>query len=287
MGIEEGPFRHGAVIGTPSYMAPEQARGTSGEVGPAADVYALGAILYEMLTGRPPFNGATSEETANQVLTQEPIPPTQLQPKTPKDLETICLVCLQKTPSHRYGNAEALAEDLRRFLANEPILARRTHLPERVVKWAIRRPLLPALGIGGLMLTSLLWWVWWNRAVTFKAEKEQIFHAWQKSEDQLQHAMQTIDQMTEKPHDHRLALLQARTFYEGMLEHEGPPARMALAHYRLAKIHERLGDPHAARIAYRQAIERWESLKPMRPEHVHHLQDGRDRLAALTRDEEP
>src|ERR1019366_7746063 len=86
MGGEEGPFRPGAVLGTPSYMAPEQARGTSGEVGPAADVYALGAILYEMLTGGAPFKAATVEETAEQVLNLEPLPPTQLQPKIPKAL---------------------------------------------------------------------------------------------------------------------------------------------------------------------------------------------------------
>jgi serine/threonine protein kinase len=286
MGIEEGPFRHNAAVGTPSYMAPEQARGTSGEIGPAADVYALGAILYEMLTGRPPFQAATAEETAQQVLLLEPTPPTQLQPKIPKDLETICLVCLQKNPTHRYGNAGALAEDLRRFLANEPILARRTHLPERVVKWAIRRPLLTACMIGGLILTSLLWWVWWNRAVTFRAEKEQIYHAWQKSEDQLQQAMHTIDQMTERPNVERPALLKAKQFYERLLECDGPPARIALTHYRLGKIHERLGDQHAAQASYQEAIARWEKLAQdgqHRSEDQLHLQDGRDRVQALTR----
>jgi serine/threonine protein kinase len=284
MGLEEGLFRHGAIVGTPSYMAPEQARGTSGEVGPAADVYALGAILYEMLTGQPPFNAATLEETAQRVLTQEPVGPTQLQPKVSRDLETICLVCLQKNPAHRYGSAEAMGEDLRRYLANEPILARRTHLPERVVKWAIRRPLLTACGIGGLALTSLLWWVWWNRAVTFRAEKEQIYHAWQKSEDELQHAMLTIDQMAEQPQQARSALLKAKQFYEHLLENGGPPARMALAHYRLGKIHERLGDQRAAQASYQEAIARWEKLAKDGENQVqsqHHLQDGRDRLQAL------
>jgi eukaryotic-like serine/threonine-protein kinase len=280
MGIEEGPFRHGAVVGTPSYMAPEQARGTSGEVGPAADVYALGAILYEMLTGRPPFKAATIEETAQQVLTQEPVPPTQLQPKIPKDLETICLVSLQKNPAHRYGSAEALAEDLRRFLANEPILARRTHLPERVVKFAIRRPLVTSACFGGLMLTSLLWWTWMNRAVTFQAEKEQIFHAWQKSEDQLQQAMQTIDEMADANGDATPAL----RFYERLLEQEGPPARMALVHYRLGKIQQRLGDHRAAQASYHAAVSRWEGLTRDGTgvaEHQQQLQDGRERLRTL------
>jgi serine/threonine protein kinase len=287
MGGEEGPFRHGAIVGTPGYMAPEQARGTSVAIGPAADVYALGAILYEMLTGRPPFAAATLEETAQLVLEQEPTPPTQLVPGTPRDLETICLVCLQKNPAHRYGSAEAIAEDLRRFLANEPILARRTHLPERVVKWATRRPLLASLSLGAFTLTSILWWVWWQRAVTFQEEKQHIFRAWQISEKQLQQAMLTIDQMAAAaPADHpEPVLLEARQFYEQLLECGGPPARMALAHYRLGKIHERLGDQAAAQASYQQAIARWEKLSQDWPgvaDYQLHLQDGRARLLVLS-----
>jgi serine/threonine protein kinase/WD40 repeat protein len=149
--------RSGMAMGTPCYMAPEQARGRAGTVGPAADLYALGAILYEMLTGRPPFDAESQAETIVQLLHEEPLSPARLRPRLPHDLVTICLKCLEKSPRQRYASAWELAEDLRRFLADEPIRARPVGVVERSYRWCRRRPLVAGLtALSGLLAVAFV-----------------------------------------------------------------------------------------------------------------------------------
>lgn len=153
----------GSILGTPSYMAPEQASGDVQNVGPLADVYALGAILYEMLTGRPPFCGQTPWDTIEQVLSKDPIPPRRFQEKCDPEIEAICLTCLHKEPARRYASAEELALDLERYLDGRPIQARRASWREQAIKWARRHPATTALiGVVVLALFGLFGLQQWN-----------------------------------------------------------------------------------------------------------------------------
>jgi WD40 repeat protein len=175
----DGPTQSGTVLGTPSYMAPE----LTGPGRPAdsrpADVYALGAILYEALTGRPPFRAPTPVETILQVVSEEPVPPSRLQPQVPRDLETVCLKCLAKEPGRRYATAQALAEDLARFLAGEPTRARPVPAWERAGKWARRRPAVAALAaaVAAVTLTGFGLVTWqWQRAEGERQQAEEQRH---------------------------------------------------------------------------------------------------------------
>jgi eukaryotic-like serine/threonine-protein kinase len=167
LAMREGSERltlQGNPVGTPSYMAPEQARSDHNVVGPAADVYALGAVLYELLTGRPPFRAENAVATLEQVLSDEPLPLRRLCPRVPRDLETICLKCLSKEPERRYPSALAMSEDLRRFERGEPIRARPVGPVERTLRWMRRRPSLAGALVFAMVLTSALviFVAWWH-----------------------------------------------------------------------------------------------------------------------------
>lgn len=154
----EGQTKTGVIVGTPGFMAPEQAAGRNREVGRAVDIYALGAILYDLVTGRPPHRGLTPVETLMLTVAADPVRPSQLQPSLPRDLETICLKCLEKDPRRRYATAAELADDLARFLEQRPISARPAGAGERLVKWCRRRPAVAGLtlGLGFVTLASLV-----------------------------------------------------------------------------------------------------------------------------------
>jgi WD40 repeat protein len=179
----------GVLPGTPSYMAPEQIHGSSEEVSPLTDVYGLGAILYELLTGRPPFRGASIMDTLQQVRSREPVPPRSLQPAVPPDLQTICLKCLQKQPGKRYADAQTLAQDLQHFLEGRPILARPAGPMERLACWGRRNPLV-ALLLAAVLLsllggTATASW-FWAQAVKEKTKAEQEAGRAQREADQAE-----------------------------------------------------------------------------------------------------
>jgi hypothetical protein len=268
------PTATGVVLGTPSYMAPEQAAGAPRQVGPLVDVYALGAILYECLTGRVPFRAATVIETLNLVMTADPPPPRQLQPGLPRDLETICLKCLRKEPGQRYGSAEALAADLDRFLAGRPIMARPVGPLERTAKWARRNKALAALLVTAAVsvIAGAAGVVVHNRrlqaALTAKTiEEENARRERERADENYKHARAALRAMLDRLKDPKYAdlprLLELRkaqgetalAYFRtvaGQRDDPSPQVRYdaAKADYEAGELYRLLGDPANARTQY-------------------------------------
>jgi tetratricopeptide (TPR) repeat protein len=194
----------GVILGTPSYMAPEQADGRGSSAGPAADVYGLGAIFYEVLTGRPPFQEDSTLETLMLVRSQDPVPPSRLRPRLPRDLETISLKCLHKQPHGRYASAKTLADDLRRFLAAQPIIARPTPVWERAVKWARRNPARATLAVALVVSAVAFTGVIGAANVGLKRERDRAEARRKEAVANLGKARDAVDRLLTRVSEERL-----------------------------------------------------------------------------------
>lgn len=268
----------GAILGTPSYMAPEQAAGRTRHLGPAADIYALGGILYETLTGQPPFLGTTITETLFLVLDAEPIPPRRLNPQVPRDLETICLRCLQKRPASRYASAAELADDLERFLDGRPIHARPVGRLERLLKWARRRPAQAALLVVCILALVLGAAGIFGHQVELQHKNTALAEALAAKEKQQRRNLELLrltlevegsygdyldEQLKPLPHltEIRSRLLDKRlAFYKPILDREPNDPQMrrtqGLAHLAVGVIQQKLSRYEEAEKSYRAALER-------------------------------
>jgi len=313
---ESGLTASGAVLGTPSYMPPEQAEGRHQLVSAASDVYSTGAILYELVTGRPPFRAESPVETLRQVLDAEPAPPSLLNPKVDRDIETICLKCLQKDTARRYATAQALADDLGRYVRGEPIHARPVSAWERLVRWCRRNPRMAAMAAAVLFLLVTVAVGSTAAAIRISHEKAQTETARKaahesylaaeeqrvRAEDNFQKAREAVNQMLTRVADDvllelpqtepvRRALLQdALVFYQGFLRERATDTivqhETGKAYYRVGEILRMLGDDAESKEAYEQAIGLFVDLVnrfPDRREYARDLADAYNYLGELQR----
>ncbi len=284
-----GLTRSGAIMGTPAYMAPEQADGRTKDIGAGTDVYGLGAILYELLTGRPPFVGETELDTLLAVRLHEPVAPRLLRPKVPRDLETICFKCLQKEPSKRYTSAQDLADDLQRYSRGEPVHARPVSTTERLVRWCRRNPRVAVLtGAVGFLVVL----------VTAGSLVAAVFlaRAYQRADAHSDRMGQTVDRYlvgvaeNEKLKEHGLEPLRrellgmAREHYEWMTQIEGNSteleARRGIAYLRLGQITAQIDSQREAISLYQRARDTLtEYLRAEPNAHAHRGELARTHLA--------
>jgi tetratricopeptide (TPR) repeat protein len=268
---DPGLTQSGAILGTPSYMAPEQASGKKGVVTVATDVYGLGAVLYAILSGKPPFQGDSALETIAHVKDRSLNPPSSYGRRIDRDLETICLKCLEKEPARRYDSAEAVAEDLERWLAGVPIQARPARRAERAWRWCQRNPLVAALStaVAALLVAALAGLLVSNRMIA--GERDGARQQREKAERHAHQARHAVDQMYTRLAEDWLAnqprlqpmqsefLALALRFYEEFALEDGddPEVRreVALAHRRVGQILHKFNDYHRAESALRRSVQ--------------------------------
>ena len=299
LGTDSNQTHTGVILGTPSYMAPEQAQGQAAAAGPPVDIYALGAILYEVITGRPPFRAATLLETLEQVRSEEPVPPKRIQPGLPRDLQTICLKCLEKSPRQRYETAAELAADLERFLENSPIRARPAGPGERLAKWARRRPTSAALAAvtGAAVIAASVGILLHNEQLHEQVRQTELKEVQARKEQaradaNYRDASATLNQMLARLQQKGLAdvprlrelqqqlLEDALAFYQRafqQLDDPDPAVRLdvATAYQKTATIQNLLGRPELAAQNFHRAIDLLENL----PDDIRSRVDTQGRLA--------
>jgi tetratricopeptide (TPR) repeat protein len=283
---QDSHTRTGVIMGTPGYLAPEQAGGPNRVLGPATDTYALGAILYELLTGRPPFVGATLLDTLEQVRSAEPIPPSRLHPKLPRDLETVCLKALAKEPSGRYATAAAFAADLENFLLGRPVAARPVGRLVKLARWCRRKPAAASLSAALVLVVIAAFagvtWQWRRAEANLEATRREH----RRAEENLAACRQILDQFARldsayapdnrpDPEVHlatiRIGSLElAIQYYEDLLLREDVDLSlredMAGAYRLRALLYAETRQPDAkTRAAFEKALTRYQELADTHP----------------------